>query len=492
MERRATTPANILPVPLVVAVLALMLSGQTFSRTWHVKHLYGLTGGWPGDGALTEQKSTLTYSEDKKKSQGFTLSCADFLNASGQAAGHEVKIRTAGKKYWLTPVGDYNIHQYNLYQQVTAACVEEELRSGTLKATSASYDALSVGREASAHDRELGLSYSQPGKLDVMDSGVRYSRPDGTPVFSTSCAEFLAQAEVFGADAGKDSGLYYADQFVRPKRLSAEAVYRGIAEVCGVNEPERVAKVAAETAEEAAESARRAKAEADEAENLRASLQAKEAALQAESQAKEAALAAEFQNRVRTLWRATEETDAFASVRGDFDLASPTPAWKTKLLLPYADQCVLLKNAVAPQTQKVVRGKDGQPIRHSEGVWTFACRFSPGGSNEHVTYENIVERVQSALGLKFEPDAMATNVNQVLFADTLKPAWKLVVTKVNPSLVVLWITAAQLEMQLRSARPHILRRPRFARKLKRSGMANILRCLRPRARHRMVLPAGPR
>jgi hypothetical protein len=101
-------------------------------------------------------------------------------------------------------------------------------------------------------------------------------------------------------------------------------------------------------------------------------------------------------------------------VRGDFDLASPTPVWKTKLSIPYAEQCVLIKSA---------------EVQNAASPWTFACRFSPNDSNRRITYERIIERVQSALGLKYQPDATAANVNQVFFTESSKPDWKLVVTK---------------------------------------------------------------
>jgi hypothetical protein len=100
--------------------------------------------------------------------------------------------------------------------------------------------------------------------------------------------------------------------------------------------------------------------------------------------------------------------------------------WKTSLQLPYADQCVLLKTlGTSPG---------------SAGLWTYACKISPASAlNPQHAYENIVRAVQSALNLNYQPDESATNVNQVFFGDSSRPAWRLFVTKRKDSSVVLWI-----------------------------------------------------
>jgi hypothetical protein len=140
---------------------------------------------------------------------------------------------------------------------------------------------------------------------------------------------------------------------------------------------------------------------------------------------------AEFRNGILVAWHAAEEADPFASIRGEFDLTGATPSWISRLRLPYADQCALIKNTggAGPAPQ----------------FWTFACKFAPKGTpGPAATYDSIVKTVQSVLSLDFQPDESALNVNQVFFSDPSKPTWRLVVTKVNPSFVVLWITPQQL------------------------------------------------
>jgi hypothetical protein len=135
---------------------------------------------------------------------------------------------------------------------------------------------------------------------------------------------------------------------------------------------------------------------------------------------------AEFRSSIQAAWRASQEAEPFASVRGDFDLASPAAAWKTRIQLPDADRCVLIKTTPP--------GPTAAPLL------TYACVFRASTD----TYERIVKLVQSALSISYQPDESAVNVNQVFFSDRSKPAWKLVVTKTsNASAVLLRIMPQQ-------------------------------------------------
>ena len=136
---------------------------------------------------------------------------------------------------------------------------------------------------------------------------------------------------------------------------------------------------------------------------------------------------ADFRRSIQTAWRAAEEAEPFLSIRGDFDLASPTAAWKTRIQLPDAERCFLLKTP--------------RPGPADAPWWTYTCSFRSSAD----TYERIVKLVQSALNISYRPDEAAVNVNQVLFSDPSKPAWTLVVTKdTNSSVVSLRITPEQL------------------------------------------------
>lgn len=134
-----------------------------------------------------------------------------------------------------------------------------------------------------------------------------------------------------------------------------------------------------------------------------------------------------FRERLKTTWRSTDEPEPFLSIRGEFDLASPTGAWRTRLDLPEADKCFLTKISRAGST--------------APPMWTYSCTF-PASTN---TYERVIKLVQTALTLEYRPDETAVNANQVLFNDPSKPAWKLVVTKSStPSVVMLRIAPQQL------------------------------------------------
>ena len=136
---------------------------------------------------------------------------------------------------------------------------------------------------------------------------------------------------------------------------------------------------------------------------------------------------AQFRSKVLAVWRASEEAEPFVSIRGDFDLASATGSWKTRVQLPDADRCFLIRTL--------------HPGSTAPPLWTYSCIFRSSTD----TYERVVKLVQTALNLEYRPDETAGNVNQVLFSDPSKPAWKVVVTKnSDSSLVMLTIVPLQL------------------------------------------------
>lgn len=134
-----------------------------------------------------------------------------------------------------------------------------------------------------------------------------------------------------------------------------------------------------------------------------------------------------FRERLKTTWRSTDEAEPFLSIRGEFDLASPTGAWKTRVDLPEADKCFLTKLLHAGST--------------APPMWTYSCTFPTSTG----TYERVIKLVQAALSLEYRPDETAVNANQVLFSDPSKPAWKVVVTNSTaPSVIMLRIAPQQL------------------------------------------------
>jgi|ERR1017187_6383508 hypothetical protein len=122
--------------------------------------------------------------------------------------------------------------------------------------------------------------------------------------------------------------------------------------------------------------------------------------------------------------RAAQESDPFASIRGDFDLsAADSRQWKTRIELPYAEKCGLFKTPLAPPA--------------STSVWSFTCTFRTAGDG----YERMVKSVQSVLNLPYQPDETAVDVNQVFFTDPAKPSWRLYVARMNGSSVGISVIA---------------------------------------------------
>lgn len=134
--------------------------------------------------------------------------------------------------------------------------------------------------------------------------------------------------------------------------------------------------------------------------------------------------AAAFRESILAALRAAEESDPFASIRGDFDLtASDSRQWKTILKLPDAEKCGLLRTPLANPA--------------STSAWTFGCHFPVSSDG----YEHMVESVRQVLNLAYQPDERATNINQVFFADPSRPDWRLFVGRINQALVGISVVA---------------------------------------------------
>ncbi len=129
-----------------------------------------------------------------------------------------------------------------------------------------------------------------------------------------------------------------------------------------------------------------------------------------------------FRDGLITALHAAEESDPFASIRGDFDLSAPdSRQWNTSLKLPGSERCRLLRTP--------------PPNPTSASAWTFGCSFRSyfrwPWLEEKGTYEGMVRFVQTALNRPYQPDENATNINQVFFADPFKPGVRLFVSKIK-------------------------------------------------------------
>ncbi len=227
-----------------------------------------------------------------------------------------------------------------------------------------------------------------PGEISVAGPSVYYS--EGKHSFMVGCAEFIEGAQRHGADGpaltipGAPGGGFWD-----PAAGSGEAmgaIEKGIKEACSA-------------------AVRKQAAAADE-----------EARLEGEFDAR-------FRSGVVNAWRAADETEPFASIRGDLDPAS-SGAWKARVQLPGAERCVLVKWAGTT----------------AASFWTFGCQFRGYAD----IYERVVKYVQSALGIPFQPDVTAISVNRVIFSDSSKPAWRLVVSSIGDARIVLQITPREL------------------------------------------------
>jgi len=250
------------------------------------------------------------------------------------------------------------------------------------------------------------------GTFSVAGLSVNFSEP-GRPDHSStmSCQDFIGTVRMtpsltnpqwetlsYGGDKG---GATYSAKVSDKKAMDAMyAAERAITNPCYVALVKQANQVAEEREQAAAEElVRRAEADARERE------------------AAAAKRAADFRNGILTALHAAEESDPFASIRGDFDLSgSDSRHWKTSLHLPGAEKCALLKAAA--------------PIPTAASAWTFACLFRASGDG----YERMVKSVQSVLNLPYVPDEKAVNMNQVFFADLTKPAWRFFAAKMKDAV----------------------------------------------------------
>jgi len=134
---------------------------------------------------------------------------------------------------------------------------------------------------------------------------------------------------------------------------------------------------------------------------------------------------AQFRDTILAALHAAEEPEPFATIRGEFDLASPTGAWKTLVQLPDAEKCLLMKTS---------RSTPSAPA-----LWTYLCIFRPSITS----YERVVTLVQSSLTVDYRRNALTTN--EVVFSSLSELTWRVVVTKsTNPAAVMLRIAPQQL------------------------------------------------
>ncbi len=265
--------------------------------------------------------------------------------------------------------------------------------------------------------------------------------------FGISCKDFLGEQYSFQYAANPRkfklnvAGKEFVDQFNGHARTfpSVKEVYEGIETQCR-SALRRVEQWDSEVA------SFKAQQEAAEA-NVRA-VERAAADRQAESARRAAMdrLAKErrdqFRDGVLTALRAAEEPDPFASIRGDFDLSAPdSRQWKTSFRLLDAEKCVLLKTPA--------------PTPAVGSVWTLACMFHATDALLDRTngklifgfeagYEGMVKSVQAVLNLPYQPDEHAVNINQVFFADTSRPAWRLFVTRLNEETAGISVVAMRL------------------------------------------------
>jgi hypothetical protein len=232
-----------------------------------------------------------------------------------------------------------------------------------------------------------------PGEISGVGPSVYYS--EGKHSFVVGCAEFVQGAQRNGAEGpaltipGAPAGGFWDPAASAGEAMGA--IQKGIDEACSV----ALRKQAAAAAEQA-----RIQDELD----------------------------ARFRSGVIDAWRAADEAEPFASIRGEVDSASPS-AWTARIQLPGAERCVLIKTGGTTATS----------------FWTFECRFRGAGD----TYERTVKSVESALNIAFQPDEASVGVNRVFFSDSSRPAWRLIVTSMgNPSQVVLQITPRELAAKI--------------------------------------------
>src|ERR1019366_4170903 len=189
---------------------------------------------------------------------------------------------------------------------------------------------------------------------------------------------------------------------------------------------EREAKEAEEAKEREARQAEEARERTERAAKGASDRTIREAAEAKEREVQQTTLAAKFKDGILAAWHAAEGPDPFASIRGDFDLrGSDSHLWTSKLQLPGAQKCGLIKTPPVPPK--------------SGSAWTFACSFRSAGDG----YEHMVKTVQSNLGFPFSPDETAVKINQVFFTDPAKPARRLFVAKIDETTIGVSVVAVR-------------------------------------------------
>jgi hypothetical protein len=313
----------------------------------------------------------------------------------------------------------------NLLQLIKSVCRNPGAASRPANLDEISYKVWRQGHRAS-------------GVLSTTRGQVFYTDDKDTALnFSQSCYDFLFWTTIRDASLGVvkiESGLYPVkiDSGLYPLEegpSSSAVIYQGIRDACATWQIEEEA---------------RSRESAAAAQKLAA----------AEQQSAAAKRKADFRKGILAALRAAEEPDPFASIRGEFDLsASDSRQWKTSLQLAGAERCVLLKTPL--------------PTPTSAPLWTFACMFPtcgpvPAQSREVDSwspptlrreqplpcvagddYEAAVKLVQSILGLPYQPDEKAVNMNRVFFADASKPSRRVFVGKNNEATIVISVVAVR-------------------------------------------------
>ena len=212
--------------------------------------------------------------------------------------------------------------------------------------------------------------------------------------------------------------------------------------------------------------------QAVEQEKRKIALQAEQAARQRSEVARQQEIAqreADFRDGILAATRAGAEADPFASIRGDYDLSAlDSHHWETRLSLPGAERCGLIKTPAAspasplawtfgclfrvPPPKQTATKTATTTLQLRDGVWTApapsllhdAPADTPAVIDSLRGYEQMVKSVQSMLKVPYQPDERASNINQVFFADPSKPGWRVFVARINEAMIGVSVVAVQL------------------------------------------------
>lgn len=379
-----------------------------------------------GAGTLSVQGLQVNYTELFNEAENFTLSCSDFIAQAKKSARDVgggltrdlrmgITVHAGGRKFSLEETGASPnvITPGGIYERVLDACSSAKVRSDPSGAKHAARYDIAQNSACGMCNRDWPTK-TGPGRLSAEGSQVVYAGlKEPTHPFSIPCTDFSSRVSLIYNNRltlTAANGLY---SLVVPGSGRSKDVFVGIVEACVAAKEEATKRRAVEVEEQRVVAAR----QQEEAAAKRA----------AEEQAAAAKRAMDFRNGILTAVRGAEETDPFASIRGDFDLSgSDGRLWKTSLQLPDAEKCGLLKTPA--------------PARNGLSAWTFACLFRTAGDG----YERTVKSTQSVLNLPYQPDERAVNINQVFFADPSKPAWRLFVARINESTVGVSVVAVRL------------------------------------------------